>query len=63
MLPGALQYMQRAHLSFSHSTVTTAGSGSCVVMAAQLTAFRLLRTKTLCSVVYSSKVTLLPLCS
>jgi hypothetical protein len=40
------QVVQKAHLSFSQSTVTTAGSGSCVVMAAQLSALLLQQVET-----------------
>jgi hypothetical protein len=46
--PDAMQHVQQPHLSFSQSTVTTAGSGSCVVMAAQLLALLLRKCLTLC---------------
>lgn len=62
VLPSSLHYKQ-AHLSFSQSTVTTAGSASCVVMAAQLTALLLHVTQTLCLIRSSSRRAVLLVCT
>lgn len=63
VLPSSPHYKQQAHLSFSQSTVTTAGSASCVVMAAQLTALLLHVTQTLCLIRSSSRRAVLLVCT